>query len=58
MIKWIKNKIVECFIKDLIEDLPKYKLSALKLLKEKKDEVLEKIKEVAKTKLLELVEKV
>lgn len=57
MFKWIRNKLLEGIVKDVIEELPKLKVSARKLLEEKKDEVLEKIREAIKEKLLDLVEK-
>jgi hypothetical protein len=57
MFKWIRNKLLEGIVKDVIEELPKLKVSARKLLEEKKDEVLEKIGEAIKEKLLDLVEK-
>lgn len=57
MFKWIRNKLLEGIVKDVIEELPKLKVSARKLLGEKKDEVLEKIREAIKEKLLDLVEK-
>ena len=57
MFKWIRNKLLEGIVKDVIEELPKLKVSARKLLEEKNDEVLEKIGEAIKEKLLDLVEK-
>ena len=57
MFKWIRNKLLEGIVKDVIEELPILKVSARKLLEEKKDEVLEKIGEAIKEKLLDLVEK-
>lgn len=57
MFKWIRSKLLEGIVKDVIEELPKLKVSARKLLEEKKDEVLEKIGEAIKEKLLDLVEK-
>ena len=43
MLKFIRKKILEGIIKDFINELPKYKVSARLLLLEKKDELLEKI---------------
>ena len=57
MFKWIRNKILEGIIKDLIKELPNLKVSARRLLKEKKGELLEKIKETIKEKIRELAEK-
>lgn len=48
MFKWIRNKLLEGIVKDVIEELPKLKVSARKLLEEKKDEVLEKSEKQSK----------
>lgn len=57
MFKWIRKKILEGVIKDLLEQLPDIKEKGLQLLKEKKELIIEKIKEAIKKTLLELVEK-
>ena len=57
MFKWIRKKILEGVIKDLLEQLPDIKEKGLQLLKEKKELIIEKIKETIKKALLELVEK-
>lgn len=48
MFKWIKKKILEKIIKDLIEELPTIKEKAKVLLSEKKDEIIEKAKTAIK----------
>lgn len=57
MFKWIRKKILEGVIKDLLEQLPDIKEKGLQLLREKKELIIEKIKEAIKKTLLELVEK-
>lgn len=57
MFKWIRKKIFECIIKDLLNELPELKEKALILFEEKKDLFIEKAKEAIKEKLLELVKK-
>ena len=57
MFKWIRKKILEGVIKDLLEQLPDIKEKGLQLLREKKELIIEKIKETIKKTLLELVEK-
>lgn len=48
MIKWIKKKLLEKIIKDLIDELPAIKEKAKVLLSEKKDELIEKVKTAIK----------
>lgn len=55
MIKWIRKKILEGFVKDILKELPELKEKALILFEEKKDLFIEKAKEAIKEKLLELV---
>ncbi len=57
MFKWIRKKIFEGLIKDLLKELPELKEKALILFDEKKDLFIEKAKEAIKEKLLELVKK-
>lgn len=57
MIKWIRKKILEGFVKDILKELPELKEKALILFEEKKDLFIEKAKEAIKEKLLDLVEK-
>ena len=45
MFKFLRKKIIEGIVKDFIADLPKYKKNAELLFLEKKDEVLELVKE-------------
>ena len=52
MFKWIRKKILEGVIKDLLEQLPNIKEKGLQLLKEKKELIIEKIKEAIKKTLL------
>lgn len=44
MFKFIRRKILEGMVKDFIADLPKYKKNAELLFLEKKDEILELLK--------------
>lgn len=57
MFKWIRKKIFEGLIKDLLKELPELKEKALILFDEKKDLFIEKAKEAIKERLLELVKK-
>lgn len=57
MFKWIKKKILESIVKDAIEQLPKLKVTARKMWKENRDEILAKVKETIKEKLFELAQK-
>lgn len=57
MIKWIRKKILEGFVKDILKELPELKEKALILFEEKKDLFIEKAKEAIKEKFLELVKK-
>jgi hypothetical protein len=42
MFKFLRKKILEGIINDIIEQMPKWKVSARILFKEKKDEILKK----------------
>lgn len=57
MFKFIRKKILEGMVKDFIADMPKYKLNAMLLLSEKKDEILEFLKEKIAEALKEFFEK-
>ena len=57
MFRWIRKKIFEGIIKDILAQLPQLKEKAEILFKEKKDLIIEKVKESIKKTLLELVEK-
>lgn len=43
MFKFIRKKIVENIIKDIIKELPKYKVNALAYFEEHKQEIIEKL---------------
>lgn len=58
MFKWVKKKILENIIKEAIEELPKLKVTARKLWRENKDEILGKVKEAIKKEIFELAKKV
>lgn len=57
MFKFLRKKIIEGIVKDFIADLPKYKKNAELLFMEKKDEVLELVKEKIAEALKEFFEK-
>lgn len=48
MFKWIKKKILEKIVKDIISEVPTLKEKAKKLWENNKDEILEKIKTAIK----------
>lgn len=48
MLKFIRRKIIEGIIKDIVKDMPKFKEMAILLVEEHKDEILEKIKKAIK----------
>lgn len=52
MFKKLKTKILEWLVKDLVKELPTIKDKAFDLIKDKKDEVLEKIKTAIKEAIL------
>lgn len=45
MFKFIRRKLFEGLVKDLINELPKYKEAALVILAKHKDEFLSKVKD-------------
>lgn len=55
MFKFIRKKIFEGIIKDLIQDLPKYKEAALAILAVHKDEVLNRVKDAILAEIKKLV---
>ncbi len=57
MLKWMRKKILEGIVKNILLELPELKEKALILFEEKKDLFIEKAKEAIKEKLLELVKK-
>ncbi len=57
MIKWIRKKILEGIIKDILNQLPELKEKGLILFKEKKELIIEKSKEAIKKTLMEFIEK-
>lgn len=57
MFKWMRKKILEGIVKNILLELPELKEKALILFEEKKDLFIEKAKEAIKEKLLELVKK-
>lgn len=57
MLKWMRKKILEGIVKNILLELPELKEKALILFEEKKDLFIEKAKEAIKEKLLDLVEK-
>lgn len=57
MIKWIRKKILEGIIKDILNQLPELKEKGLILFKEKKELIIEKVKEEIKKTLMEFIEK-
>lgn len=44
MFKFIRRKIIEGIIKDIVKELPKFKENAKLIIAEHKDEILEKVK--------------
>lgn len=56
--KWLENLIIKRLIKRVKEELPEAKQHALEIIMLKKDEVIEKVREAIKSKVLELVEKI
>lgn len=52
MFKFFRKKIIEGFIKDIINDLPKYKRNALIYFKAHKEEIIEKVVEFIKKEIL------
>lgn len=57
MLKWMRKKILEGIVKNILLELPELKEKALILFEEKRDLFIEKAKEAIKEKLLELVKK-
>lgn len=55
MFKFIRKKFFEGIIKDLIQDLPKYKEAALAILAVHKDEVLNRVKDAIWAEIKKLV---
>lgn len=57
MLKFLRKKILEGIINEIIEQMPKWKVSARILLKEKKDEILEKAEQAVITTVKGIFEK-
>lgn len=55
LIKWVKKKIFQSIIKDLMKDLPFIKKELLQILEVKKNELLEFCKEKLKKAIEEFV---
>lgn len=55
MFRFIRRKIIEGIIKDVIKELPKYKINALNYFNEHKQELIEKVVEFIQKEVLKKI---
>ena len=54
-ISWVKKKVIESLVKDIVKAVPTIKAEGLKLIEEHKDEVIEKAKKAIKKAVVDFI---